>query len=108
MANVFDVVLLIVANVTCDNIVCTFADVLLKMPASPSVVFAWFVANVHCACQLGGLFVKPLVANDEIEMRNASEPNSVSVDAGAVVEVPTAMALIVSVCGLALTILDNT
>ena len=99
MANVFDVVLLIVLNVTCDSIVCTFAAVELNKPASPSVVFAWLVANVHCACQLGGLIVNPDVANELIEILSASEPNSVSPVVGADVLVPTAIALNTDVPG---------
>lgn len=99
MAKVLLVVLLIVLNVTCDNIVCTFAAVELNNPASPNVVFAWFVANVHCACQLGGLMVNPDVANELMEILSASEPSSVSPVAGAVVDVPTAIALNTDVPG---------
>jgi len=108
IASVLLVVLFIVAYVTCDNIVCTAADVELNNPASPNVVFAWLVANVHCACQLGGFAVSPLVAKDEIEILSDSETNPVSPVAGAVVDVPTAIALIVSVCGEAETKRDNT
>ncbi len=97
MASVFEVVLLIVAKVTWLNIVCTFADVELNNPASPKVVLAWLVANVHCACQLGGFEVKFEVSKELIEILSASEPRIVSPVTGAVVEVPTAMAFIVSV-----------
>ncbi len=72
MANVFEVVLFIVANVTWLNIVCTLAEVELNSPASPNVVLAWLVAKVHCACQLGGLLVRLEVSKEA--MAGAENP----------------------------------
>jgi hypothetical protein len=81
------VVLLIVVNVTRDNMVP--ADELLNNPASPNVVLHWLVAKVVSALQDGGLFANPVVVNVPIASRLIELDNSVWPVAGAVVSVPT-------------------
>lgn len=97
-ANVLLVLFAIVEKVTLDNIVPAVALEVLKSPASPSVPVACAVPNNTSARQLGGLLVRFVVVNvPTVSLPTVaviSEPNAVSAVDGAVVDVPTATALI--------------
>lgn len=86
-----------VLNVTCDRSVPAVAADVLNSPASPSVPVAWSVAKLTSALQLGGLLVRLVVVNVPMVKRPTeaviSLPRAVSPVAGAVVDVPTAIAL---------------
>ena len=88
----------IVENVTWLKQVPAVALDVLNSPASPSVPVASSVAKLTSALQLGGLLVKFVVVNVPIVLRPTeaviSLPSAVSEVAGAVVDVPTAIALI--------------
>ena len=89
--------LFIVEKVTCESIVPAVADEVLNSPASPSVPVASSVANDTSARHEGGFEVRFVVVNVPIVLRPTeaviSEPSAVSEVAGAVVDVPTAIAL---------------
>src|ERR1700691_5822977 len=69
------------ANVACAIMVP--AALLLKSPASASVVLAWLVANDSCACHDGGLAVRLTVENVAMLTRSTSAPRPVSPVVGA-------------------------
>ena len=89
--------LFIVENVTWLSIVPAVALDVLNRPASPNVPVASSVAKLTSARQLGGLLVKFVVVNVPMVLRPTeaviSLPSAVSDVAGAVVDVPTAIAL---------------
>ena len=91
----------IVENVTLPSMVPAVAADVLKSPTSPHVPVHWFVARDISARQLGGFEVKFVVVYVPIVNRPTvaviSEPRAVSLVAGAVVLVPTAIALMLFV-----------